>query len=51
MRMPVEGFGFGSPQFPPGLGRHTENLLGGRWMQERVERLPEFVFSSAPKEV
>lgn len=50
MRLRVEGFGFGSPQFPPGPGRHTD-LLGGRWMQERVGRLPEFVFSSASKEV
>lgn len=50
MRVELEGFGFGSPQFPPGPGRHTD-LLGGRWVQERVERLPEFAFSSALKEV
>lgn len=49
MRVEVEGFGFGSPQSPPTPGRHRS--AGGRWVQERVERLLEFVFSSAPKEI
>lgn len=54
MRVKVKGFG--SPQFPPGLGeegmlRYTEDLLEGRWMKERVEQLQDFSFPSAPKEV
>lgn len=46
----------GSPQFPPGSGRYTEeeDWLEGRWMQGRAERMDRpqgLSISSAPKEV